>query len=463
MGWIAGFAFHGTMLYWIFNTCLFAGLSIRVGLLAWTSLAAFLALNWGIIGALGRTLIAGSGPLRPWAWAALWTAVSAASAWWTPRLGVDLLAYTQYRNPSLIQLGALAGPHGLGFLIVLFNAALLDAWRESRGGEAAREGDSPWRKANMAWAVALVALCWIYGKAELTRRDFAVERNGAMARVEILQPNIDQYQKWDGDFVAGIEANFTELLALPRLRPPELIVWPEAALPWIVRKGRGLDWVSSWSRRLGAFQLVGAVSMDSDGQRNSAFLLGPDGGLTGTYHKRELVPFGERVPFQAFLGRYIGILNLLGDTLAGEPDQPILSTPLGPAAVSICYEAMFPRWARRDAARGAKLIINITNDGWYKDTWGPVQHFHVNRFRAIENRVTVIRSGNTGISGVIDPWGVVTARLELGARGRLDAEVPLRDFFPEGSPYSRRGDLLGGACLLAALGMGLLRWRGRGA
>jgi apolipoprotein N-acyltransferase len=95
-------------------------------------------------------------------------------------------------------------------------------------------------------------------------------------------------------------------------------------------------------------------------------------------------------------------------------------------------------------------VVNVTNDGWYKDTWGPYQHFGENVYRAVENRVTVLRGGNTGISGVIDPWGVVTAELGLNARGRLDADVPLADPFPRRSFYARHGDWFATLCLLAA-------------
>ena len=114
---------------------------------------------------------------------------------------------------------------------------------------------------------------------------------------------------------------------------------------------------------------------------------------------------------------------------------------------------MFPRLARADAARGARLLVNLTNDGWYKDTWGPFQHFQANVYRAIEDRVTVLRCGNNGISGVIDPWGVATARLDLNLRGRLDAAVPLADPFPRRSFYARHGDWFGALCLLAAAGL----------
>jgi apolipoprotein N-acyltransferase len=146
----------------------------------------------------------------------------------------------------------------------------------------------------------------------------------------------------------------------------------------------------------------------------------------------------------------------LGDLEAGATRQPLVSTAWGLASVTICYEAIFPRWARLDASRGARLSINITNDAWYLDTWAPRQHYRVNRYRAIENRMTVIRSGNTGISAVIDPWGVTTAELDLNLRGRLDAEVPIEDPFPARSWHARHGDVIGTVCLLL-LALGLAR------
>jgi apolipoprotein N-acyltransferase len=229
----------------------------------------------------------------------------------------------------------------------------------------------------------------------------------------------------------------------------------------VAELGRGVPEASAWAARLSAFQIVGAVTLEGEAMRNSAFLLGPAGEMRGVYHKRQLVPFGEFQPFP-FLGRFVGLLNQLGGLTPGAAAQAFLDTPLGRTAGGICYEAMFPRLSRADAARGARLVVNLTNDGWYKDTWGPYQHFAVNMCRAIEGRVTVLRSGNTGISGVIDPWGVVTARLALNERGRLDADVPLADPFPRRSFYARTGDWFGVLCLLVAallVGFGLRRGR----
>jgi apolipoprotein N-acyltransferase len=425
IGFLAGFGFHGTALYWIYDTCRFAGLHPIVALLAWSALTAVLAVNWAIIGWLGsRLTLAAPQALRPWLWALAWTAVTVITERWTPRLGVDLLAYTQWRHLSLLQLSAWAGPHALGFLIVLVNASL-------RGGR------------NLALALSLVILAWGQGAFELSRRSLGAQAKG----VEILQPVVDQYQKWDPSFARRITDNFKELLSRPRSGPPALIVWPESALPHYVEKEKDLSVPASWSRSLGAHQVVGALSRDAGGFHNSAFLILPGGRAGSVYHKRRLVPFGEFVPLP-FLERFIGLLSQMGGISPGAAEQPLFQTPLGPAAAGICYEAIFPALARGDARRGARLLLNLTNDGWYKETWGPHQHFLANIYRAVENRVTVIRAGNTGISGVIDPWGVVTARLDLGQRGRLDASVPAQDPFPRRSFYTRHGDWFGLLCVL---------------
>lgn len=449
IGWAAGFGYHATSLCWIYSLCRFAGLSAFVGILALGSLALLLALNWGIIGILGRRFAERTGVLRPWAWAIMWTAVTVVCERWTPRFCADLMCYTQWRYTALLQISAWTGPHFLGFLLIAANAAIERAWQESGKGKA-----QPATACNLALVMALVGGTWAYGVYELARRPVS----GSAWRVEILQPNVDQYQKFDAQYADSISKNFAELLGRPRSGVPDLIVWPESSLPYWVRVGRDIPEAAVWGRKLGAHQIIGAVSQEGEISRNSAFCITPSGAVSAVYHKRQLVPFGEFVPIP-FLGRYIGILNQMGGLTPGEARQPLLATPLGPVAAGICYEALFPRLSRLDAGRGAKIIVNITNDGWYKDTWCPYQHFQINAFRAVENRVTVIRCANTGISGIIDPWGLTTARLDLNARGRLDAEVPQLDMFPGRSFYARHGDWFGILTLFSALGMMLVGLR----
>jgi apolipoprotein N-acyltransferase len=461
-GFCSGFAYHGIVLYWIYNTCRFAQVpdpsapwlvQVVVAAGVWAILSAFLALNWSIASGASAWVCARSPrALWPWAWAVIWTAVTVASERWTPRLAIDLLGYTQWRYLSLLQMSAVFGPHGLGFLIAAANAAIAAAWLELDEREVSLASS-----ANLAAVTLMAAGAFVYGAWALAGRPVSAPS----MRVEALQPNIDQYQKFDETFVERINGNFIELLSRPRPENPALIVWPESALPYQVEDGQAVADVAVWSKKLGAAQIVGLVSQDAAhaNNYNSAFLFGADGKFQAVYHKRELVPFGEYVPMR-FMERYISILSQMGDLTAGEPRQALFQTPLGTVGATICYEAMFPRWANLDAGRGARLIVNVTNDGWYKDTWGPYQHFEASVYRAIENRVGVIRAGNTGISAIIDPWGVITARLELGSRGRLDGSVPKEDFFPDRSFYARHGDWFGSLILsLACFWIGLVFWR----
>ncbi len=443
-GFWAGFAYHAVVLHWIYATCRFARIPVPVAVLALAALAAALAVQWAAVAWLGRLLSRGASPAaRPWIWAVAWTALAAAAGRWTPRLAVDTLAYTQWPNLALIQAGAWGGPYLLGFALVLVNAGLAEA-------AVAAPGSRRRASSGLSAGVLLGAALWALGARQLSRRP---SDPGPTALVEILQPDVDQYRKWDGDAAAQILAGFDELLARPSARRPALVVWPETAIPYYQPRALAAPEAAKWARLDGAAQLVGIVTAPQPGApaANAVQFVRPDGSVGGLYLKRELVPFGEYVPFRGLVPRvvverWLKELDAMGDLRPGAPDQPLLDTAFGPTAVTICYEAMFPRWARRDAARGAALIVNVTNDGWYKDTWGPYQHFQANVFRAVENRSTVVRSGNTGISAVIDPWGVVTARLGLGERGRLDAEVPLKDQFPGRSLYARLGDWFGTLC-----------------
>ncbi|MBI4371942.1 MAG: apolipoprotein N-acyltransferase [Elusimicrobia bacterium] len=457
-GGAAGFVFHAVALHWVYQTCRFAAVPVSGALLAWGALAAVLALSWALAaGVLSWFFSASPRVLRPFLAALVWTGVAAAAGFWTPRLAVDLPAYTQWPSLALLQCGSWGGPHLLGFAVVLVNAALAEAWLDASSG-AARPSAAP-----LACALAAVGALWAHGAWVLLARP---ADPGPSLRVEILQPNVDQYRKWDPAFVREILDGYDELLARPRPGPPALVVWPETALPrWTPRREAAPE-AARWARALGAAQLVGVLAAPEPGAgaANGVQRVAPDGRAAGFYAKRELVPFGEYVPWRGLAPRFVverwlRVLDQMGDMTPGSPVQPLLETPLGPAAVTICYEAMFPRWARRDAARGARLLVNVTNDGWYKDTWGPQQHFRANIFRAVENRIPVLRSGNTGVSAAIDPWGVVTAMLPLGARGRLDTEIPLEDPFPERSFYARHGDWFGMTCLALLALAALIRIR----
>ncbi len=170
---------------------------------------------------------------------------------------------------------------------------------------------------------------------------------------------------------------------------------------------------------------------------NSAYLLRPDGAVAGRYDKVHLVPYGEYVPLRRlfpFIGKLVAGV---GDFRPGKGFDPLVSDGrrLG---VLICYEAIFPEAARDYKRNRADLLVNITNDAWFGRTSAPYQHLSMTVFRAIENRLYLVRAANTGISAVIDPTGKILSRTGVFERTVLKGEVK---FIDEKTFYAAYGDL----------------------
>ena len=195
---------------------------------------------------------------------------------------------------------------------------------------------------------------------------------------------------------------------------------------------------------------------DAEGESRifvGAKLLEPGGEITLRYHKIQLVPFGEYVPLQPLFtlgGRYAAkMVQEVSDFTPGT--EPALAEVDGHLVGGyICYEAIFPALARRFAAQGAELLVNVTNDAWYGTTSAPYQHLAMAAFRAVENRRYMVRAANTGITAVVDPWGRILEPTPLFERTILVRDVP---FVAEKSFYTRHGDLFARACLAAALAL----------
>jgi apolipoprotein N-acyltransferase len=176
-------------------------------------------------------------------------------------------------------------------------------------------------------------------------------------------------------------------------------------------------------------------------------MLSPGGELVLRYHKIQLVPFGEYVPLQP-------LLTLGGRLSAKLVEQVADFTPGVEAAVGevdgrriggfICYESVFPQLVRRFSAGGAELLVNMTNDAWYGRTSAPYQHLAMSVFRAVENRRTLVRAANTGITAIVDPFGRVVEKTALFGRTVLVGDV---DVVSARTFYTRHGDVFAGAAL----------------
>jgi len=277
-------------------------------------------------------------------------------------------------------------------------------------------------------------------------------------KVSLLQGNINQYQKWDDKYEKMIRERYENLSIEATKESPDLIVWPESAIPgWYPNEKFYRNWVSDLVRRSSTSHLIGAVSSTRGLEFNAAFLVDDKGRIVSQYNKQHLVPFGEYVPLGKFMGKIIPYLGQLG---AFDPGDKTVLFRIGNLTIApnICFEAIFPGLVRESVLKGADLIVNFTNDGWYLDTGAPEQHYVPNVFRAVELGRPVIRAANTGISAMIDAWGREIFRSELMTSGTFTETVSLSRPHSE-TLYFKYGPWFSWLSVLGAIFLGFFGWQ----
>ena len=255
--------------------------------------------------------------------------------------------------------------------------------------------------------------------------------------IRLVQPNAPQDEKWDPQMIPIFVNRQIEYTAADGA--PDLIILPETTLPYLVENAQVVFDVIAEAAR-GAPVALGIQRREGRDYFNSMVVLDSAGRVTQTYDKHHLVPFGEYMPAEWFF-RHINVGGLAaraeGGYTAGPGPQLIDFGALGTALPLICYEAVFAHDVGGAPARPA-FLMQLTNDAWFGARSGPQQHLAQARMRAIEQGLPMVRSANTGISGVIDPKGRVTASIPLNTAGYLDTALPAPGAL---TIYGRTGDL----------------------
>jgi apolipoprotein N-acyltransferase len=238
---------------------------------------------------------------------------------------------------------------------------------------------------------------------------------------------------------------------------PDLIIWPETACPCYLEKEPAyLERVENLSYALKTDIILGTDDYWVLGPEqyvfyNSAFWISPENGLTGRYYKIQLVPFAERIPYSGNL-RIFEEIELGQANFSSGKEYTLYETQAGKFSALICYEIAFPDRVRRFVKNGADFVVNITNDAWFGRTAGPYQHASMAILRAVENRVSIARCANTGISMTVDPYGKILDKTSLFETVNLIGEIPKRSettFFTSKGPWV--GKLSLAVTLLCAL------------
>jgi apolipoprotein N-acyltransferase len=449
LGFFTGLAHYVTLLYWI------AGVMETYGRLpvvvCWSILlllVMYLSLYPAVFALLASQL-RGRSPKYLWTAPFLWAGLEYVRGFLLSGFPWENLGYSQYNWLQLIQISDILGVYGLSALIVAVNTALFEL-----GNAISHKGTISWKP---VLAVSVVMTGFIsYGHWRIPE----VERLAGAApkrAVALVQGNIDQSKKWVESF-QGETLKRYERLSLGVLESnPDLVVWPETALPFYFLYDETLtNQVVELVRTSKVCFVLGSPSFRTEGQgvcyHNSAYLLGPTGDVLGKYDKVHLVPYGEYVPLKRFFPFLGKIVEAVGNFEPGKEGQ-VLSLNGQKLGVLICFEVIFAELSRTMVRNGAQLLINITNDAWFGTSSAPYQHLSMIVFRAVETRRAVGRAANTGISAFIDPVGRVldqTPLFEEAVRTRL---LPMMD---EKTVYVRYGSFFAIGCVL----VGLAAWMG---
>lgn len=304
----------------------------------------------------------------------------------------------------------LVGVFGIGFICLLSGTAISEALLRFFKFRQALSL-THWA------ALACVAIFWLTGLANLSS-DSEFDQAPKIS-VAIVQPNVPLEVKWNPLLLNQVLETLVDESAAHWDK--DLIIWPEAAIPIMYHDAQ--YFLEEMDRQANATStaLITGILFDDEEKPmtfyNSIIGLGRADGI---YFKQRLVPFGEYVPMEKWLRGLIAFFNLPNSIIyPGAKNQEILQLDEHKIAPSICYEIVYPDLVARLASE-AELLITISNDAWFGDSIGPIQHFQMARMRALENQRYVIRGTNTGISGIIAPTGKVTVASQQFKRQTIE-------------------------------------------
>ncbi|MFA4991967.1 MAG: apolipoprotein N-acyltransferase [Candidatus Omnitrophota bacterium] len=322
------------------------------------------------------------------------------------------LGYSQYKNLPLIQIADFSGVYGVSFVIMTANVVIWQVIARLRSSR------SNLKKEIASSALGLLAMTSLILIASYAYGFFRLNESGGenSVKVSVIQGNIPQEIKWDSFAADSILAKYSLLTNMAAMDNPDLIIWPETAFPGFLSIDVDLtDKLFSVVKGSGVPLLLGANTEENMGEYfNSAVLISDKGEILDKYDKTHLVPFGEYVPFsKKFPILRKLVLGQLGEFTPGREFKIFDFAGRRPRfGVLICFEDIFSGIAKKFVKKGARFLVVITNDAWYGRSPAAYQHAACSVFRAIENRVPVVRAANTGYSCFIDSKGRIHDSVE---------------------------------------------------
>ena len=442
-GFLFGFIYHLCIYYWFlwFYPLDFAGLSggasVAVVLLAVVGISAVHGALWCIpfiICYIARKISNNQFLLT---FAAIIGIISAEKLTSVSELSFPWarLSLGQYEATALIQSASIFGIDGVDMLILTVNA-LLTICIISRS-----------KKRTLA-AIAAVGIFVANLGFGIIRINTAKVDNAI--NIMTVQGSVEQSEKWSDD---GDEVCYDVYSSLTKENitdSTDLVLWPESAVPKVYKNEGSLKQYKKLSKEIDTPIIAGVLLRNGGSHTNNAALITKDG-VEESYAKRQLVPFGEYMPYQTTLSKLFPVLtdlNIIEDDYVSGNSTAVMDVKGGKIGSMICFESTYPKLTRQSTLDGAELLVEVTNDSWLKDSPAMHQHLAHGVFRSIENGRYLVRSANSGISAVIDNRGKVLKTLAPNVQGVIKDTVYFSD---EQTLYTVTGDILFPLCCVTVL------------
>jgi apolipoprotein N-acyltransferase len=449
--------FTGT-LYWITRVMVrYGDLQGWVAVLVNAALVAYLSLFPAIFALVMRRLLIAYGTRAFIAAPVVWVATELGRTHLFTGFPWVLLGYSQTTVLPIAQFASLFGVYGVSMLVATVSAAAAATAVGDRGPAPAgrrRSSDARGLLRIGPLHVAVVAVIAVAvwgarraGGSELTR-------SGEAIRIGMIQGNVSLGERSDPARVPIIFDNYLQMTRKAIREGAAFVIWPESATPFVFENDpASAARIRTLARQAKVPILLGSDQVTPSGNGiptryyNSAFLVQPDGTTGGAYRKMHLVPFGEYVPARHIFFFAAPLVEAVSDFSAGE-EATLLPIDHHQISTAICYEVVYPDLVRQFVAGGSELLTTITNDAWFGETSAPYQHFEQAAMRAIEEGRYLVRAANTGISGIVDPYGRVLEQTAIFQPAVLVGEAR---FLRTSTFYARHGDVLAYASVVATV------------
>jgi len=464
LGLAAGSIYFTGTLYWITRVMVrYGDLQPWVGVLVNAVLVAYLAFFPAMFAFVVRRLTIAHGRSALAAAPIVWVATEAGRNYPFGGFPWVLLGYSHVTVLPIAQFASLFGVYGVSMLVAGVSTSLAmyataksaQGWSSNAKSAKAPSGYATFAgAASVAFALLVVVGIAVWGARRAASAEWT--RAGEPIRVGLIQGNVSLEERMEPARRPAIFASYLKMSRQAIREGAQLVIWHESATPFqfendaaAAAQVRMLAREARVTILLGSDQVEPAQNSLPTRYYNSAFLVRPDGKTGGAYRKMHLVPFGEYVPAKSLFFFASPLVEAVSDFSAGET-ATLLPVDSHQVSTAICYEVVYPDLVRQFVTGGSELLTTITNDAWFGDTSAPYQHFEQASMRAIEEGRYMVRSANTGISGIVDPYGRVLERTPIFQPAVTVGEAR---FLTTSTFYARHGDVLAYGSVVMAIAL----------